>query len=107
MVAIQITMYSDGLSRRSARAISRARLAPKSRCSTTLLSCASASLDWSAWAMPWLPPAASGFSSRVDAYRASRALTSELPPDIATPNAIRRIARAATAAMTMVIVSTS
>ena len=38
MQAAQITRYSLTFSRRSARAISRARFAPKSRCSTTLLS---------------------------------------------------------------------
>ena len=43
----QIIRYSDGLSLRSARAISRARFAPKSRRSTTLLRLASAWL----WAM--------------------------------------------------------
>ncbi len=67
MVAAQMTRYSLGLRRRSARAISRARFAPKSRCSTTLLSWASASLDWSACAMPAEPDAASGFSTWVDA----------------------------------------
>ena len=51
----QITMYSDGLSCRSARAISRARLAPKSRCSTTLLSWVSAWLDAIAAARPPSP----------------------------------------------------
>ena len=43
----QIARNSDGLSLRSARAMSRARFAPKSRFSTTLLSWASATL----WAM--------------------------------------------------------
>ena len=38
----QIMRYSDGLSFRSARAMSRARLAPKSRPSTTLFRFASA-----------------------------------------------------------------
>ena len=42
MQPIQIKRNSDGLSLRSARAISRARFAPKSRCSTTLLTLASA-----------------------------------------------------------------
>ena len=45
VTAAQITRYSLTLRRRSARAISRARFAPKSRCSTTLLSWASAWLD--------------------------------------------------------------
>ena len=58
----QMTRNSDGLSLRSARAMSRARLAPKSRCSTTLLRLASASL----WAMrsligPW--PVDAAFAS--------------------------------------------
>ena len=48
VVPAQIMRYSLSLSFRSARAISRARLAPKSRCSTTLLSWASAWLDWNA-----------------------------------------------------------
>ena len=54
MQPTQIIRNSDGLSLRSARAISRARFAPKSRCSTTLLTLASVAL----WAIrsvigPW------------------------------------------------------
>ncbi len=66
-VAAHIPMNSPGLSFRSARAMSRARLAPKSRCSTTRLRRARATL----WArMLPMPPdacvdltdaAASGF----------------------------------------------
>ncbi len=68
VTAAQITRYSLTLRRRSARAISRARFAPKSRCSTTLLSCASAWLDWRAVARPLAAgvPAA-GFSWRPEA----------------------------------------
>jgi hypothetical protein len=52
--APQIARYSDGLRRRSARASSRDRLAPKSRPSTTLLSWASAWL-WASMSEigPW------------------------------------------------------
>ena len=55
VAAAQIIRNSDGLSLRSARAMSRARFAPKSRCSTALLRLASAAL----WAIrsligPWL-----------------------------------------------------
>ena len=57
MQAAQITRYSLTFSRRSARAISRARFAPKSRCSTTLLSWAMAWLDWRA---SWRPPCPDG-----------------------------------------------
>ena len=67
VLAAQITRYSLTLSRRSARAISRARFAPKSRCSTTLFSWAIAWLDCSASARPWPPLAAAGVSWRVDA----------------------------------------
>ena len=49
----QIARNSLGFSLRSARAMSRARFAPKSRCSTTLLSCDSAALEAS---MSWMPP---------------------------------------------------
>ena len=41
----QIIRNSDGLRCRSARAMSRARFAPKSRCSTTRLRLLSVSLD--------------------------------------------------------------
>ena len=41
----QISRNSDGLRWRSARAMSRARFAPKSRCSTTRLRLLSASLE--------------------------------------------------------------
>ncbi len=60
-------------------------------------------LDWSASVMPPEPEAAAGLSGLVEAYRSSRALTPDPLPDIAMPNAIRRIARAATTAMTMVM----
>ena len=53
----QITRYSLGLSLRSARAISRARLAPKSRCSTTLLSWVRAALEDRAAPRPPCPVA--------------------------------------------------
>ncbi len=64
----QIMRYSLTLSLRSARASSRARLAPKSRPSTTLFRLARAWL----WAMrsligPWLAPAAAAASGLPDA----------------------------------------
>ena len=57
--AAQIIRNSDGLSLRSARAMSRARFAPKSRCSTTRLRLLSVAL----WAIssatpPWPDDAA-------------------------------------------------
>ncbi len=67
MQAAQIMRYSLTLRRRSARAISRAMFAPKSRCSTTRLSWLIAWLDWNAAARPAWSPALSGFSSGVEA----------------------------------------
>src|SRR5262245_60466649 len=108
--ATQMTRYSLTFRRRSARAISRARFAPKSRCSTTLFSWDIAWLDWSASASPCVPPAPPadvGFSWRPEAYRSRRAFTPEPPPDIAMPTAITRIARAAMPAMRSVMGSMS
>ncbi len=100
--------YSETFSCRSARASSRARLAPKSRCSTTLLIWAIAALDWMAVARFWLSPSPlAALSGRPEAYRSRRALIPLPLLDIAMPTAISRIARAATAAMTRVIVSTA
>ena len=109
VVPAQIIRYSLGLSLRSARAISRARLAPKSRCSTTLLSWASAWLDCSAAPRPPSPVGRGdrlvrlvgrvALEPRVDAGRRR--------PDIAIPTAISRIARAATPAIRRVMVSTA
>ena len=70
VVPAQITRYSEGFSCRSARAISRARFAPKSRCSTTLLSWVSAWLDCdgggeAALAGSRTPPGASGLRRGV------------------------------------------
>ena len=64
----QIARNSDGLSFRSARAMSRARFAPKSRCSTTRFSWASATLCSSSSAMPPCPdPAVALPLSRAEA----------------------------------------
>src|SRR6478752_7196454 len=100
---IQIARNSDGLSFRSARAMSRARFAPKSRCSTTLFSWARATLWASRSEMPPAPLASVLPLWRAEAYRSRRALTPELLPDAAMPIAIRKIAAAATAATTRVM----
>ena len=63
--APQIARNSLGLSLRSARAMSRARFAPKSRCSTTRLSEARATLWEIISAMP--PPATFAVGSLPDA----------------------------------------
>ena len=70
--AVQMSRNSDGFSLRSARAMSRARLAPKSRCSTTRLRLASASL----WAMS---RAIAGLSCRPDHVLVDGNM---LPPDL-------------------------
>src|SRR6478752_339913 len=100
---IQIARNSDGLSFRSARAMSRARFAPKSRCSTTLLSWARATLWASRSEMPPALLASVLPLWRAEAYRSRRALTPELLPDAAMPIAIRKIAAAATAATARVM----
>src|SRR6478672_786468 len=99
----QMARNSDGFSLRSARAMSRARFAPKSRCSTTLFSWASATLWASRSEMPPAPLASVLPLWRAEAYRSRRALTPELLPDAAMPIAIRKIAAAATAATARVM----
>src|SRR2546423_2985825 len=101
----QIARNSLTLSLRSARAISRARLAPKSRASTTRLKFAIAALWVSISPRFWLLPAF--VSTRPDAYRSRRTLIPEPPPDVAMPAAISRIAIAAAPATAIVMVSTS
>src|SRR4029079_1994792 len=105
MQTAQIARNSLGLSLRSARAMSRARFAPKSRCSTTRLSCDRAALEASmSWMPPW--PVVAAALSLPDAERSRRAVTAVPLPDVAMPIAIRKIAAAATPATASVNGST-
>ncbi len=65
MEPAQIRRNSDGLSFRSARAMSRARFAPKSRCSTTRLRLLRVSLEAIIPATPPCPAAPAFFCASV------------------------------------------
>src|SRR3954471_20000669 len=105
VIPAQMSRNSDGLSRRSARAMSRARLAPKSRRSTTLLRLASASLCEISSATPPCPFVLAGSGFAVVAYLSRRSEIPELP-EVAMATAMRTIARAATPAIASAVVST-
>src|SRR3954464_8225453 len=85
--------------------MSRARLAPKSRRSTTRLRLASASLWGISSATPPCPFVLAGSGFAVVAYLSRRSEIPELP-EVATPTAMRTIARAATPAIASAVVST-
>ena len=98
MAPTQMKRYSLTFSFRSARARSRAMFAPKSRCSTALLSWEIAAL-WEINSPSEADEASPFFGSCFpDAYRSRRALTPVPEPVEAIPTAMRRMASAAIAA---------